>query len=51
MVIYTTKGPELRPGYLEQDDSYIKMLSKVGHILCLIFGKNMKKMVVETMIY
>tara|TARA_R100000030_G_scaffold23618_1_gene17014 strand:+ start:179 stop:1114 length:936 start_codon:yes stop_codon:yes gene_type:complete len=28
MVIYTTKGPELRPGYLEQDDSYIKMLSK-----------------------
>ena len=27
MVIYTTKGPELRPGYLEQDDSYIKMLS------------------------
>ena len=27
MVIYTTKGPELRPGYLEHDDSYIKMLS------------------------
>ena len=27
MVIYTMKGPELRPGYLEQTDSYIKMLS------------------------
>ena len=27
MVIYTTKRPELRPGYLEHDDSYIKMLS------------------------
>tara|TARA_R100000008_G_scaffold86371_1_gene79161 strand:- start:1079 stop:2041 length:963 start_codon:yes stop_codon:yes gene_type:complete len=27
MVIYTTKGQELRPGYLENKDSYIKKLS------------------------